>query len=95
METKKLFEITFIDGSQLWATTHIVNHIVKCNTICFGTFDKGINIIVKDEIFDKIDKTKICYFATEYTKTSKYVSSFIDFIELESSELQKQLLKAF
>lgn len=88
MEVKKLFEITFIDGSQLWAS-------IQHNEICFGTFDKGINIIVKDEIFDKIDKTKICYFATEYAKTSKYVSSFIDFIELESSEIQKQLLKAF
>ena len=87
METE-LFIITFTDDTKLWAN---VNNKYE---VSFSTYGKGINLIIK-EFMQKIPYSKLCYFATEHSKTSKFVKDFVDVVELKSTELQNQLLKAF
>lgn len=87
METE-LFIFTFTDGTKLWAN---VNDKYE---LSFSTYGKGTNLIIK-EFMQKIPYSKLCYFATEYSKNSKFVKEFIDVAEQKSTELQNQLLKAF
>lgn len=83
----ELFEISYIDGTKLWAS-------IQNNNICWGTLGKGLNLIMK-EFYEKIPPTKICYISCEISTQSKYVSLYRDIAEEKSNELSKQLLKAF
>ena len=91
-EIVQLFELTFIDGSKLWASINCINGICKNDTICFGTFGKGLNIAIK-ELLNK-DKDKVCFIAYEFSKNKNLVSDYIDYVELESLRLLNQLAKA-
>lgn len=83
----ELFEITYIDGTKLWAS-------LQNNNICWGTLGKGVNLIMK-EWYEKIPYSKICYVSYEVSKESKYVANYRDIVEEKSNELGKQLLKAY
>ena len=91
-EIVNLFELTFIDGSKLWASAHLVNKIMDYNTICISTFKNGLNITIK-ELLER-DKSKICYVAAKFSENKDLVSEFIDFIELESNRKMNELIKA-
>jgi hypothetical protein len=68
--TTKLFSITFLDNTQLWAT-------IQNGEICFGTLGKGMSSDVKPT-FEKVPKNKICYFAEAYAEQSQYIKKFED-----------------
>ena len=88
MKTVKLFELKFTDNTELLATMDDNNNIL------FTTIGKGINLIIKNDILDRIDKNRICSFVDVYDRESKYVKSYTDFVNLRSNEMEKELLKA-
>ena len=92
-EIVKLFELIFIDNTKVWASVNVVNNISIIDTICFGTFDRGLNLEVLKLL--KKDLQMACYFANELSKNKKLVVEYIDFVELGQKRKLAQLTKAF
>lgn len=88
----ELFELTFVDNSKLWATINCINGISKVDTICLSALDKGLNLIYKNVL--KQNLNIICHVAEELSKNSDLITSYIDFVQMKSAELQKQLINA-
>ena len=85
-EITKLFEMDFSDSTKLWASE-------QNGKLVFGSLGNGINRVLI-ELMNKMPYSKVCFFAYQYSKNSKYVVRFFDNVEHESNELQKALIKA-
>jgi len=84
--TTELFELTFIDGTKLWAN---VNDKHK---VCFGWMGKGICTAIK-EVMDSVEYRYLCAYAYQLSK-KEFVSNYRDIINERSEEIAKQIIKA-
>ena len=58
----ELFEITFVDGTKIWAHGNLKNNILDCSTITFGTLGRGYATEFR-KLFNK-DLRSCCYVAS-------------------------------